>query len=197
GRRVGLPFSMTEGFHPKPRIGFPSALALGVEGLDEVVEIDLNEDVAPDDLLKTIIDDRQPGLTIKSVKRIPEGLPKAQLQQGDFTISIPPSADRSGVDDAIGKLLGSGKVTIQRKKKDVTVDIASHVPELRIDGDVLRLSLHATEGASLRPEDILRLLGIDDWIAQGALIVRHTVHLKQEYETNDPQQIAIAPDPAS
>ena len=28
-RRAALKLSMTEGFHPKPRIGFPSALALG------------------------------------------------------------------------------------------------------------------------------------------------------------------------
>ena len=42
---AALKLSMTEGFHPKPRIGFPSALALGVEGLDEVVEIELAEEL--------------------------------------------------------------------------------------------------------------------------------------------------------
>ena len=35
--------SMTEGFHPKPRINFPSALAVGIAGLDELLEIDLAE----------------------------------------------------------------------------------------------------------------------------------------------------------
>ena len=33
---------MTEGFHPKPRMNFPSALAVGIAGLDEVVEIELS-----------------------------------------------------------------------------------------------------------------------------------------------------------
>ncbi len=34
---------MSEGFHPKPRMSFPSALALGMEGPDEVMEMELAE----------------------------------------------------------------------------------------------------------------------------------------------------------
>ena len=30
--------SMSEGFHPKARMSFPSALALGIQGADEVME---------------------------------------------------------------------------------------------------------------------------------------------------------------
>ncbi len=53
-RRAALKLSMTEGFHPKPRVGFPSALALGVESLDEVVEIELAEDLTPGELLQRL-----------------------------------------------------------------------------------------------------------------------------------------------
>ena len=74
---------MTEGFHPKPRIGFPSALALGVEGLDEVVEIELAEELTPDELLERLHQDDQPGLTINSVARLPDGFGKAQLLRSD------------------------------------------------------------------------------------------------------------------
>ena len=31
-RRAGVPLGMTEGFHPKPRMNFPSALAVGIAG---------------------------------------------------------------------------------------------------------------------------------------------------------------------
>ena len=64
-RRAQLVLSMTEGFHPKPRVGFPSALALGVESLDEVVEIDLAEEISAKALLVRLEADRQPGLHIK------------------------------------------------------------------------------------------------------------------------------------
>ena len=35
-RRAGLPLRRSEGFHPKPKLSFPLAMALGIAGLDEV-----------------------------------------------------------------------------------------------------------------------------------------------------------------
>lgn len=42
-RRADLRLSMSQGFHPKPRIHFPSALPLGFQGIDEVTEVELAE----------------------------------------------------------------------------------------------------------------------------------------------------------
>ena len=42
-RRAGLALSFSEGFHPKPRMTFPLALAVGIEGVDEVMEVELAE----------------------------------------------------------------------------------------------------------------------------------------------------------
>src|SRR6056297_635237 len=83
-RRVELPLSMTEGFHPKPRIAFPSALALGVESLDEVVELELTEALTAASLLDRLRGDNQPGLVIRSVQRLPPSTPKARLRQSDY-----------------------------------------------------------------------------------------------------------------
>ena len=45
-RRAGLKLSMSEGFHPKARMSFPSALALGIAGQDEVMDVELAENEA-------------------------------------------------------------------------------------------------------------------------------------------------------
>ena len=50
-RRAGVAVSLSEGFHPKPRMMFPSALAVGIDGLDEVLEVDLADALEPDELL--------------------------------------------------------------------------------------------------------------------------------------------------
>ena len=42
-RRAGLTLGMSEGFHPKPRMTLPLALAVGIEGDDEVMELELSE----------------------------------------------------------------------------------------------------------------------------------------------------------
>ena len=34
-RRAGVQLSMSEGFHPKARLNFPSALSVGITGEDE------------------------------------------------------------------------------------------------------------------------------------------------------------------
>ena len=46
-RRAGLALAMSQGFHPKPRVTFPLALAVGIEGLDEVMELELTESPLP------------------------------------------------------------------------------------------------------------------------------------------------------
>ena len=191
-RRAHLKLSMTEGFHPKPRVAFPSALALGVEGLDEVVEIELAEQMTPGELLRRLQQDDQPGLTISSVRRLPEQFGKAQLKRSDFVITVIDAADPAAIGESIGKLLSTPSVSIERKKKTITIDVGSHIELLEHCGNEIRLALSASDTASLRPADVLDLLGFGDWIEKGALITRTRVALQHEPDSNDPDQIAVA-----
>lgn len=190
-RRAALQLSMTEGFHPKPRIGFPSALALGVNGLDEVVELELAEKMPVAELFQRLCDDNQPGLRIKSVKLLPEGFGKAQLSRSDYVITIPDSADIDAAQQAIAELKLKDTVSFERKQKTVTVETAQ-IPSIEIVGDELHLSLAASGSASLRPGDVLDLINASDWIEHGAVISRTKVVLQKEFEAETPDQIAIA-----
>jgi radical SAM-linked protein len=183
---------MTEGFHPKPRVGFPSALALGVEGMDEVVELELAEELLPNELLDRLQSDNQPGLIILSVSRLPEGFGKAQLKQSDYVINLPPSADLETTQLAIERLKSQETVSVLRKGKTITANVQSQIPELAITQSLLHLSLTASDSASLRPGDVLDLLGIGDSFEQGAMITRTRVTLHREFESDDPNQVALA-----
>ncbi len=191
-RRASLKLSMTEGFHPKPRIGFPSALALGVDGWDEVVELELAEELSPAQLLDRLASDNQPGLSIISVQRLPDRFGKAQLMRSDYEISIIESADIAAIEQSIDRLLAEQTVSVIRKGKTLTVDVAAQIPQLRIGDGKLHLSLAAAQSASLRPGDVLDLLGIGDWIEKGAMIARTQVVLQRELESDDPQWVATA-----
>jgi radical SAM-linked protein len=192
-RRAQLVLSMTEGFHPKPRVGFPSALALGVESLDEVVEIDLAEEISAQALLERLEADRQPGLNIKSVTRLPEGMGKAQLHASDYTISVVDGMKPELIQSAITALLDQDTASVERKKKTLTVKVSEQITQLELDSDVVRLRLAASQAASLRPGDVLDLLGFGDWIERGTLIRRTSVELKQNLEEGDPNLIAVSP----
>lgn len=193
-RRGGFELSMTEGFHPKPRIGFPSALALGVEGLNEVVEIELSEDLSPQEVLARMQADDQPGLTIHQVCRLPAGFGKARLRRSDYTISLIESTDESAVQAAIDRLMAQETVTVERKKKPLQVNVADQILRLEVTDSLLHLALGASESASLRPGDVLDLLGFGDWIELGSRITRVGVELYDEPEFRDAAMIAIASD---
>src|SRR5713226_2035588 len=49
-RRAGLPFHSTEGFNPKPRLIFAMPLPLGVNGTQEVVELELDAELTPEEV---------------------------------------------------------------------------------------------------------------------------------------------------
>src|SRR5262249_48194318 len=70
-RRAALPFRSTEGFHPTPRIIFALALPLGIAGANEAVEVELTEEVAPDELLDRLRRQAPPGIEFRSARRVP------------------------------------------------------------------------------------------------------------------------------
>lgn len=191
-RRANLTLSMTEGFHPKPRIAFPSALALGVNGYDEVVELELAERMPVTDLFDRLCNDNQPGLTINSVKRLPEGFGKAQLSRSDYVITVPDTVDLDAVQAAIVELKTKDSVSFQRKNKTLTVDMVQ-IPFIQIVGNQLHLALAASQSASLRPGDVLELIAASDWVPQGAVISRTRVVLQKEYDADTPDRIATQP----
>ncbi len=196
-RRAQLRLSMTEGFHPKPRISFPSALALGVSGNDEVVELDLAEYLTAPELLERLTRDDQPGLTIKSVQKLPEGGGKAKLLRTDYVITRPdPELGADEVDEAqvrsdIEALLARDSVEVMRKKKAATFNVKEQIVALALN-ETIQLSMAAGDAATLKPTDVLDLIQCSDWIAHGSHIIRTEVVLKQEFETADPEFLAIA-----
>lgn len=192
-RRAHLNLSMTEGFHPKPRVAFPSALALGVEGLDEVVELELAEELTPAVLLQRLHEDDQPGLQINSVCQLPERFGKAQLLRSEYAITVIGSADPQSVSGAIEQLLSQPTVSIQRKSKTLTVEVAAQIELLELHDQEIRLSLTASDSATLRPIDVLELLGFGDWIEKGSFITRVRVRLQRELETDDASVMAFTP----
>ncbi|MCC9643960.1 TIGR03936 family radical SAM-associated protein [Rhodopirellula sp. JC740] len=185
-RRVTLPLSMTEGFHPTPRIAFPSALPLGIESLDEVAEIDLCEDLAADELLERLRSDEQPGLTIHSVEKIPEGVKKARIAATQYTVSLPDDWDesqRAEIDARIANLKQEESVSVERKGKTVTAIVDEHLPTIELQDNQLFARMVLADGASLKMQDLLDLLGLGNWPERGANIVRTAVELQEPQRT--------------
>lgn len=190
-RRIGLQLSMSEGFNPKPRIGFPSALALGTESMDEIVELELTEELAPAELLERLTSDTVPGLRIVQVCRVPEGVGKAQLERSHYVLAMPEGAplDQDGLAANIDQLLERGEIAFRRKDKTVTADLREQIAELAIRDGQLHLVLRSSRTASLRPIDVLAALELSDVLEAGGRLIRLRTELAEEI---DPAHCAFA-----
>lgn len=199
-RRAWLPLGFSQGFHPKPRMTFPSALAVGIEGLDEVMEVELAEAGKGDsphlperpegcfaqmgtvpfstaeELLRRLAPQAPPGLVFRAVEVLPEGAKKARLQTASYEVPIP-APEQAGLDQRIERLLAAGCWPVERARGRRPIDLRPLVSELALREGVLtvRLRLDGRQSATLR--DVLAALGLAGIEQQGARLRRTAVEV--------------------
>ena len=131
-RRAGVPLGMTEGFHPKPRMNFPSALAVGIAGLDEVVEIELSAPWSAEQLREALAPHLPPGLSVEQVEVMP-----ARARQGAggraWTFEAPVPAERqAAAAERVAWLLAAAVVRDRaRRARDAAGFAAARSPSWR------------------------------------------------------------------
>lgn len=196
-RRAELPLSLSQGFHPKPRISFPSALALGVEGWDEVIEFEITVPMSPESLRQRLVDDGQPGLEIGEVRLVAraaaDGTPdpsfpnlaKARLRSSQYEITIPESftsqvRSPAEIESAIEAAKRLGTVKFTRKGQEVSTSIATHLPVLELRDQTLCLTIVEADGATPKPADVLAAIGLEGLIEHGGVPRRTRVILVDE-----------------
>lgn len=91
-RRADVRPAQTEGFHKRPRMNYPSALAVGICGLDEVVELELENDRDPDSIAAALQAQAPVGLSIVSIQRMPAGARFSQPAAAEYEIRLPDDA---------------------------------------------------------------------------------------------------------
>jgi radical SAM-linked protein len=174
-RRAAVAVRQSEGFHPKPRFMFPSALALGITGQDEVFEVDLLQPWEPGELVARLAASAPPGLTLLSAEVVPPGSKKAQASRLCYELRLP--VERlAEASRAVDRVNAAGSLPTQREGREAAVDLRATLEELSISQGVLRMTLRAIHTAHARPRDILEVLELADLESSGAL-VRNRVEL--------------------
>lgn len=176
-RRAGLPLAMSQGFHPKPRMTFPSALAVGIEGVDEVLELELSEPCTAEELLGRLTPHAPPGLRLKSVEVLPEGAKKARLRSHCYEVPVP-DGSRDGLAEKIDRLMAGPSCPIRRPNRSTTIDLRPFLEELSLEEGVLRMRLAVESGAGAGPRDVLAALGLSDLELQGVHLKRTVVEIR-------------------
>jgi radical SAM-linked protein len=175
-RRVGLKLSFSEGFHPKPRMTFPLALAVGIEGLDEVMEVELAEKYTAEELLRRLAPQAPPGLSFRAVEVLPEGSRKAQVHGASYEVPIPPEY-QPGLPEQIHHLLAAASWPIERAHGRAPIDLRPLLSELALRAGVLEMRIRVDRRGSVGPREVLGALGLADLEPQGVHLRRTAVEV--------------------
>ncbi|MBX3413516.1 MAG: TIGR03936 family radical SAM-associated protein [Pirellulales bacterium] len=176
-RRAGLQLGMSEGFHPKPRMSFPSALAVGIAGLDEVMEVELNEDRSAETLHALLVRHAPPGLEIVSVEALAEGAPKPRVARVRLEMPVP-TERQAAARQRIAWLMAETTYPVDRGTTHNPIDLRPYLEALALDEGTLRIQLRVTQQGTGRPREVLAALGLEDLEQQGFHLTRTAVELE-------------------
>lgn len=175
-RRAGLTLRMSEGFHPKPKLRFPSALALGIAGLSEVMELDLTTPVDPQQVQQQLNAHAPAGLVFTQVVEQAPGGRKARAATMRYQFSVP--AERCDqVEQSIRQMMEATSLPVQRDDRSQPIDIRADLAAVALRDGLLSFTLRAADQASARPRDVLQMLGLADLEQHGQFLTRSEVEV--------------------
>ncbi|MDR2644179.1 MAG: TIGR03936 family radical SAM-associated protein [Planctomycetaceae bacterium] len=163
-RRAGLPFAMSGGYHPKIRMSFPSALALGIEGFDEVLELELKEPVDSSVLLAELNRQSLDGLNFLSARVLDETERKGKLVSSVFEMTIPEQF-RLETSARIFDFLSQKSVIVNKlgnKNPAREVDVRDAVNDIKFQTEtgLLRAEIISREGPETGIRELLFVLNL-------------------------------------
>lgn len=172
-RRALIPLAYSKGFNPRPKIQVASSLPVGTSSSAEIMDIVITRPIEPDDALERIRPALPEGIELLAVETIPLKAPTLQhlLRQADYRVMVETDLAADELTQRIEALLAADKIiqTRQRKKQLEEFDLRLWLHELTLEsvaeGEAcLRMRLTAGQFGNLRPEEVLKALGLgDNW----------------------------------
>ncbi len=177
-RRAEIPFAVTQGFHPQPKITFAQALALGIAGLDEIVELELTESFDPEDLRERLNRRAPPGLEFTDSRRLES---KSSLQPRRAFYRLVLDAPVLDLDARIAQWLALDSCWVYRPKPEPRrINLRPYVHELVGSPEAISMILWITPIGSARPVEIIEALGLRNLLDDGAILERTRIELLDE-----------------
>lgn len=190
-RRAEVPLSTSQGFHPKPKIVFALSLALGIEGAREVVELELTDDWTESELLDRLRRQATPGMSFHSVRRL-QGKTAAQVRRAFYRLPLKADVvDREPVEVSANDLaarcnalFAQTHIWVERLRPHARrFDLRLLLSELHVGDGYLDMALWVTPTGAARPEEVARVLGLQELLDAGAFFERTDLELSDEVDS--------------
>ncbi|MFN8459292.1 MAG: TIGR03936 family radical SAM-associated protein [Anaerolineae bacterium] len=172
-RRAQIPLAYSKGFNPRPKLQVVASLPLGASGSAEIMDIVVTQPLEPQEALIRIRLALPQGIELHAVETIPLKAPTLQhlLRRAEYRVTVETDLPLETLTSRIAALLAADTLphTRQRKKQSETIDLRPWLHGLRAEAAgpeevVLHMCLTAGSFGNLRPEEMLKALGLaDNW----------------------------------
>ncbi len=155
-KRARLPLRYSEGFNPRPKISFALPLSVGMEGLAEIVDISLTEELSHSEVAERLRGALTDEFIVKSVET-----PTVKMKHVAFAAYLVEFPDYIGDVDAIQKALAAPPPVSKTTKSggEKMLDIAAMMKEADVfvkeDATVLSLTLASSDNFFLNPDHVV------------------------------------------
>ena len=167
-RRAGVPVAYSEGFNPHPKISFGSALAVGVEGEKEYVDVELQREMDIGEVLGRLQEQLPKGIRLLEGRVMAPGSKAlmAVLNSASYRVrlamALPITSER--LQEALDSWLAQEHVTYSRyskkgpTEKDIRPLVKSLTGEIKGEEVFLELEVEVGSQGGVRPEEVMRSL---------------------------------------
>ena len=157
-RRAELPIKMTQGFNPRLRMSFPLALALGIEGLEEIVELELSRWLPPNTLVEHLKAQLPEGLDIISAEVIAPSSSRVE----EIVYQVQLHSPQTIASEKIEELLNFKEYWISRERdgKKKAVNLRPSILSITLENGCLEIRFKVLQEGTARPEEVIEALGL-------------------------------------
>ncbi len=181
-RRAGLPLRMSQGFNPRPKLSLSEPRSVGVASEAEILEFELADWVNPDAVLNALREQLPTGVEadrLDLVRPSDKAHPKTIVYVARLGAPCPDLSDR------IARLLARAEAPVVRKRPtgDKHLDARPFIAAVEGaaagpgGGAAVRMEVRTGPGGTVRPDEVLRLLGFDAEAVARADLVRTEIRL--------------------
>jgi radical SAM-linked protein len=167
-RRSGVRLALSEGMRPKPRIKVAMPRPVATEAWSDIIEVELQDEVATDEFSLRLSESLPAGLTLHSIERL-EGIyasAASRVAGATWRWTFDPlSIDPEELGAAVAAVRDADEIVIERSspgKRTRSVDVRRFLGDIdtRVSDDeiVLRAFVRLTSEGSAKPDEVIRVL---------------------------------------
>lgn len=164
-KRSMLPIAYSNGFHPHQIMSFALPLSLGMGSVGDYLDIELKNDISPDEIVFKLNEIAPEGFRILEARKLKQGEKNAAsiIEAGVYEVTLPTDSLITNIN--IEEMLNKEDITVVKKskKKEVEVNIRKYIYECSLELNennekIITLLIASGSKDNLKPDLVISYL---------------------------------------